>query len=73
MTPGTWFEPSIAHTRPMEAAKALGMSYDSFVLYVRPHLRCVRLGSLVLYPVPEIERFLTERASSVMEDLVQCS
>ncbi len=55
--------------RPMEAAKALGMSYDSFVLYVRPHLRCVRLGSLVLYPVPEIERFLTERASSIMEDL----
>lgn len=44
------------------------MSYDSFVLYVRPHLECVRLRSLVLYPVPEIEHFLAERASSVMED-----
>lgn len=53
--------------RPSEAAKTLGMSYDSFVLYVRPHVKCVRLGSLVLYPVREIERLLDERASSVMD------
>jgi hypothetical protein len=55
--------------RPGEAAKALGMSDESFALYVRPHLRCVRLGRIVLYPVPELEDFLAERASSPAEDL----
>lgn len=54
--------------RREEAAAALGLSEESFDRYVRPYVRCVRLGTLRLYPVAELERFLTERASSPMED-----
>ncbi len=55
--------------RPGEAAQALGLSDESFAKYARPHLKCVRLGSLVLYRPAEIERFLIERESSPMEDV----
>jgi len=55
--------------RRAEAAAALGVSLDSFDRHVRPHLRVLRLGSVRLYPVSEIERWLAEGASSPAEDV----
>ena len=46
-----------------EAAAALGVSVDSFERHFMPHLRCVRKGSLRLYAVRELERFLEDNAS----------
>jgi hypothetical protein len=57
--------------RPTEAAKACGVSDESFARYCRPHLKCVRVGSLVLYRPAEIERFLIERESSPIEDVAR--
>lgn len=48
--------------RKEEAARALGISDESFDRYVKPHVRVVRAGTLRLYPVPELERYLHESA-----------
>lgn len=48
--------------RRSEAAAALGISDETFDARVRPHLRVVRLGTLRLYPVAELDRFLTDSA-----------
>ena len=45
-----------------EAAAALGMGYSSFERHVRPHVRVIREGKLVLVPVPELERWAAENA-----------
>jgi hypothetical protein len=50
-----------------EAARALGMSIDSFERYVQPELRLVRRGKLRLIPVAEIERWLVENASRTLD------
>lgn len=55
--------------RKEEAAAALGISDESFDRYVRPHVRVDRLGSLRLYPIAELERFLEEHASAPLEDV----
>jgi hypothetical protein len=55
--------------RKLEAAKALGISDETFDRYVVPHLRVVRMGSLRLYPIRELERFLESEASAPLEDL----
>jgi len=52
-----------------EAAAAMSMSDESFDKYVRPYVRVLRLGGMLLYPVAELERFLAERASSPLEDV----
>jgi hypothetical protein len=44
------------------AAKAIDVSVDVFDKHVRVHLRSVRVGTLRLYPVAEIERYLTNQA-----------
>jgi len=54
--------------RREEAARALGVSDESFDRYVKPHVQVVRLGTLRLYPVSALERFLGERASAPLED-----
>lgn len=48
--------------RKTEAAKALGLSDESFDRYVRPELRVVRRGRLRLYPIAELDRWLREAA-----------
>lgn len=48
--------------RKLEAAAALGLSDESFDRYVKPQVRVVRRGSLRLYPVAELERWLAESA-----------
>jgi excisionase family DNA binding protein len=45
-----------------EAARALGVSINSFERHVQPELRIVRRGKLRLIPVRELERWLEENA-----------
>ena len=45
-----------------EAAAALGVGVDTFDRYIRPHLRCVYVGGVRLWPVAEIERWLVDHA-----------
>jgi hypothetical protein len=49
--------------RPAEAAAALSVSEDFFEEHVRPEIRVVRRGRLVLVPVRELERFLDRNAA----------
>jgi hypothetical protein len=60
--------PRLAVTRA-EAARALGMSVNSFERHVQPELRIVRRGKLRLIPVREIERWLEINAESTVERL----
>jgi hypothetical protein len=55
--------------RREEAARALGVSDESFDRYVKPFVRVVRLGSLRLYPVPALQEFLEANASAPAEDV----
>jgi excisionase family DNA binding protein len=48
-----------------EAAKALGVSRDTFEEHVAPEVRKVRAGRRILYPVRELERWLEESAARV--------
>ena len=50
-----------------EAAAALGMSPSSFERYVKPHVRLVRKGKLVLVPTAELERWVTDNAEHTLE------
>jgi hypothetical protein len=54
--------------RAGEAAKALGVSDDFFSEHIAHELRCVRRGRLKLYPLRELERWLDENASRVLDD-----
>jgi hypothetical protein len=46
--------------RKTEAAQALGMSVDFFEDHVLHELRIVRRGRLILVPIRELERWLSE-------------
>ena len=52
--------PRLALSR-REAAAALGMSLRHFQRHVQPHLRCIYSGQLRLYPVAELERWMTDQ------------
>ena len=52
---------------PNEAAAALGLSVDSFRRYVVPDVRCIRRGSIRLYPVAELERWADEQAEQLVD------
>ena len=45
-----------------EAADALGMSLRHFQRHVQPHVRCIYSGQLRLYPVVELERWMSEQS-----------
>jgi len=51
---------------PQEAADALGVSRDYFDAHVKPELRVIRRGRLVLVPVRELERWVDENAAAVL-------
>ncbi len=53
--------PRITLTLP-EAAAALGMGPSSFERHVKPNLRLIRQGALVLVPVRELERWAADNA-----------
>jgi hypothetical protein len=55
--------------RKLEAAASLGISDESFDKFVKPHIRVVRWGSLRLYPVAELARFVEDQATSPREDI----
>ncbi len=61
--------PRVALELP-EAAAALGMSVSSFARYVRPNVRLIRRGKLVLVPLAELERWAQENAEHVLEGAV---
>ena len=58
--------PRLALTRP-EAAAALGVSVNSFDRHVAAEVRVVRRGSIRLYPIAELERWLRENAARTLE------
>ena len=58
--------PRLALTRA-EAAEALGVGLTTFKTRIAPELRVVREGKVRLYPVSELERWLTERAERTLE------
>ncbi len=49
--------------RREEAAAALGVSDDHFDRHVRHELRAVRRGRVVLFPVAELEGWLSKNAA----------
>ena len=51
---------------PQEAAESLGISRDFFDAHVKPELRVVRRGRLVLVPVRELERWVEENSAAVL-------
>lgn len=53
--------PRLALSR-REAAAALGMSLRHFQRHVQPHLRCIYSGQLRLYPIAELDRWVTEES-----------
>jgi hypothetical protein len=55
-------EPRLALTRS-EAARALGISLRHFQRHVQPHLACIYSGQLRLYPLTEIERWVSQESS----------
>jgi len=50
-----------------EAAASLGMSPSSFTRYVKPHVRMIRRGKLVLVPVQELEAWVAANAEHVLD------
>jgi predicted DNA-binding transcriptional regulator AlpA len=54
--------PRILVTKP-EAAEILGMSIASFERYVQPHIRAVRKGRLLRFPVSDLERWDRRRGA----------
>jgi excisionase family DNA binding protein len=50
-----------------EAAERLSMSRDSFNRHVRPHLRLLRIGGLVLVPTSELRAYVERIARHTLE------
>jgi hypothetical protein len=48
---------------------ALGISEETFDRHVRPHLPVVRLGTVRLYPISGLDRFLAQQASVPANDV----
>jgi hypothetical protein len=55
--------------RREDAARAVGVSDETFDKHVRPSLPAVRLGSVRIYPVAALERWLLEHADSPIAEL----
>jgi hypothetical protein len=49
-----------------DAPAVLGVGKTSFEQYVAPELRCVRLGSMRLYPVRDLEAWLDRNAERTL-------
>ena len=52
---------------PTEAAAVLGVSRDYFDQHVRPGLRVIREGRLVLVPVRELEQWVHQNATRTLD------
>lgn len=51
------------------AARALGISEETFDRHVRPSLPVVRLGSVRVYPVAALEQWLLDQARAPADEL----
>lgn len=51
---------------PEEAAAALGLSADFFDKHIRPELKLIHRGRLILAPVAELERWCRENAKATL-------
>ena len=51
---------------PQEAAGALGVSRDFFDAHVKPDLRVIRRGRLVLVPVTELQKWVERNAAATL-------
>lgn len=60
--------PRVALAVPSEAAAALGVSTDHFNRHVRPELRLVRRGRLVLVGVDELARWVERSSERTLEE-----
>lgn len=63
-----WTDGSKLSLRRGEVLSALGISEETFDRHVRPHVPVVRLGTVRLYPITGLDRFLAERASAPADD-----
>jgi hypothetical protein len=50
--------------RKEEAARALGISDESFDRYVKPTLPVVRMGSMRVYPIDQLRAWLAAQAEA---------
>lgn len=57
--------PRVALTR-QEAALSLGVSLSTFAEHIQPQLKLVRIGSVRLVPVRELERWVDREATAVV-------
>lgn len=64
-----WTTGSKLALRRGEVLDALGISEETFDRYVRPHLPVVRLGTVRLYPIDGLDRFLAGRAKEPAEEV----
>jgi hypothetical protein len=64
-----WVDGSKLSLRRGEVLSALGISEETFDRHVRPHVPVVRLGTVRLYPITGLDRFLAERASAPVDDV----
>jgi hypothetical protein len=60
--------PRVALRCPDEAAASLGVSPDFFDRHVRPELRLLRRGRLVLVLVSELERWGEQNAARTLDE-----
>jgi hypothetical protein len=51
-----------------EAAAALGMSAKTFDRVVRPYVKSIRDGGLLLFPCSELQRWTDENAAAVLSE-----
>jgi len=54
-----------------DAAKACGVSDETFDRHIRPTLPVVRLGSVRVYPVEHLEAWLRENAEAPAAELAR--
>jgi excisionase family DNA binding protein len=59
-------DPQRIALRRTEAAKALGLSLDSFERHIQDDLRLIRVGRTVLVPVVELERWAEKNAARTL-------
>ena len=50
--------------RKEEAARALGISGESFDRYVKPTVPVVRMGSMRVYPIDQLRAWLSKQADA---------
>jgi hypothetical protein len=59
--------PRVTLRVPEEAAASLGVSPDFFDQHIRPELKVIRRGRLVLVAVAELERWARENQAQTLE------